>query len=86
MTPFYDYVAKQLVGKKVHFKCNCIVGLDVTGVCVSYEIAKTEIVFIIDTKLSVEPPTNSANTLAASLAECTNKSSNNCSIVSRSPI
>ena len=43
MTPFYDYVAKQLVGKKVHFKCNCIVGLDVTGVCVSYEIAKTEI-------------------------------------------
>lgn len=49
MTSFYDYVAKQLVGKKVHFKCNCIVGLDVTGVCVSYEIAKTEIVFIIDT-------------------------------------
>lgn len=50
MTSFYDYVAKQLVGKKVHFKCNCIVGLDITGVCVSYEIVKTEIVFIVETK------------------------------------
>mgnify|MGYP006962936473 CR=1 FL=1 len=48
MIPFYDFVAKQFIGKKVHFKCNCIVGLDVTGICISYEIAKTEIVFIVE--------------------------------------
>lgn len=49
MTPFYDYVAKQFVGKKIHFKCDCIVGLDVTGLCIGYETSKTEIVFIVDT-------------------------------------
>ena len=43
-------------------------------------------VFIIDTKLSIEPPIYSAKIFAASFAEWTNSNCSNCSTVSCSPI
>ena len=49
MTPIKDYIAQQFVGKKLHLKCDCIVGLDVTGPCIKYELSSSEIILIIDT-------------------------------------
>lgn len=43
-----DYIGKSFIGKKLHLKCDCIVGIDITGNCIKYEISGAEIVLIIE--------------------------------------
>ena len=42
-------MAQQMVGKTMHFKCDCILALDVTGQVVDFEITKDETIFTIST-------------------------------------
>lgn len=44
---FKQYIAKQLIGKRLHFKCDCLIPLDHMGVISDYEIINNEIVFIV---------------------------------------
>ena len=46
--PLKDYLAKQMLGKHLHFHCDCIVSMDVDGVVRDYELSQNEIIFIVD--------------------------------------
>lgn len=48
MVGFKDYVASKLIGTKLHFQCDCVFPLDVTGTIVDYNIVDNEIVFLVD--------------------------------------
>ena len=48
MTPIKDYIGKSFVGKRLHLKCDCIVGIDITGPCISYEVSGNEVILIIE--------------------------------------
>ena len=48
MIEFKYYIAKQLVGHKLHFKCDCLIPLDINGVIKDFEILNNEILFILD--------------------------------------
>lgn len=48
MTNFKDYIAQQLIGKKFHFKCNCLFLLDHVGTIKDYEINQNEIIYIVE--------------------------------------
>ena len=43
-----DYIAKKLIGEKLHFKCDCLFNIDVIGTIKDYEINNNEIIFIVD--------------------------------------
>lgn len=45
---FKEYIAKQLIGKRLHFICECMMRIDVRGVVVDYEISHNEILFLVD--------------------------------------
>jgi hypothetical protein len=45
---FKDYIASEMIGKKLHFKCSCLVPLDHDGVIVGYNISSNEIVFDVE--------------------------------------
>lgn len=46
-TPIKKYIGEQFVGKSYHFKCDCIVPLDLTGTVVDYEISNNEIILLV---------------------------------------
>ncbi len=48
MVKFKDYIANQLIGKKLHFKCDCLFPLDHIGTIKDYEIVNNEIIYIVD--------------------------------------
>ena len=48
MENFKQYIAKQLIGKKLHFKCDCLFKIDHIGIIKDYEIKANEIIFIVD--------------------------------------
>lgn len=48
MISFKDYIAKEFIGRLVHFKCDCLFPLDHVGMIKDYEINSNEIVFIVD--------------------------------------
>ena len=48
MIDFKKYIANEFVGKRLHFKCDCIFPLDHVGVIKDYDIIKNEIVFTVD--------------------------------------
>ena len=48
MVKFKEYIARQLIGKTLHFKCDCIFGLDHTCTIKDFEIISNEIIFIVD--------------------------------------
>lgn len=45
---FKSYIANQLLHKKLHFKCSCIISFDIIGEIVDYEIINNEIVFLVN--------------------------------------
>ena len=49
MIEFKRYMGNLLKGKKFHFKCDCIIKLDVIGKVVDYEISGQELVLKVDT-------------------------------------
>lgn len=48
MDSFKKYIAEQLVGKTLHFKCDCLIPLDHTGTIIGYEISGNEILFVVN--------------------------------------
>lgn len=50
MIEIKDYIGKSFVGKKLHFKCDCLIGIDIIGYCVLYKIHDNEIILYIEYK------------------------------------
>jgi hypothetical protein len=48
MQAFKTYIAQNLIGHYLHFKCDCLMKIDIEGKVVDYEMVNNEIVFIID--------------------------------------
>lgn len=46
---YKEYIMNQFNGKAVHFKCDCLIGLDVKGTVVFSEIISNEIIYTIQT-------------------------------------
>ena len=44
-----EYIAKQFINKSFHFKCDCLIPLDITGTVKDYKIAGSDIILIVDT-------------------------------------
>lgn len=43
-----DYIAKEFIGRELHFYCDCLFKLDHIGCIKDYEIINNEIIFIVD--------------------------------------
>ena len=50
MVAYKEYIKEHFKGKAVHFKCDCLFGLDSKGVIVDTEMIGNEIIFILKTK------------------------------------
>lgn len=48
MIEFKHYIAQQLIGKKLHFKCDCLFPLNHIGVIKDYEIINNEVIYIVE--------------------------------------
>lgn len=48
MIEFKKYIAEQLIGKKIHFKCECLFPINHIGVIKDYEVVQNEIMFVVD--------------------------------------
>lgn len=49
MIKYKQYVGDALLNRKVHLACDCIIGLDVVGTVVNYEVVGSEIVYMLAT-------------------------------------
>lgn len=49
MIPIKQYIAKQFLNNTYHFKCDCIMPIDVIGTVVDYEISGYEIILSVCT-------------------------------------
>lgn len=45
---FKEYIARHLIGQRLHFTCDCLMHIDVVGTVVDFEIKNNEIVFMVD--------------------------------------
>lgn len=50
MINYKEHIMSIFKGKAVHFKCDCLLGLDVRGVVVDTEMMGSEIIYILKTK------------------------------------
>lgn len=48
MNNFKEYIAKQMVGKRLHFVCSCALPFDIIGVIKGFEISSNEIIFDVE--------------------------------------
>ncbi len=55
MIEIKDYIGQSFIGKYIHFKCDCIMSVDVIGECVSYTINSDEIILMIKSKDKLIP-------------------------------
>lgn len=47
---FKDYIAHQLIGKRLHFICECLIPFNIeNGKIIDYELKNNEIIFLVDT-------------------------------------
>lgn len=47
MIEIRKYIAEQFKGKEYHFKCDCLLALDVRGLVVDYVLEKDEIILYV---------------------------------------
>ena len=47
MISIKDYIGKHFIDKRLHLKCNCIVTLDIKGLCTGYNVSGNEIILEI---------------------------------------
>lgn len=47
MKSIKNYIAEQFLGNTYHFKCNCLMALDITGVVLDYTTTDHEIILHI---------------------------------------
>ena len=50
-----DYIGKHFVGKKIHFVCDCVINMDITGECITYNVKNNEIILIVKTEKHLIP-------------------------------
>ena len=50
MEAFKRHIAKQLIGQKLRFKCDCFFGLDGVGIIRDFDIIQNEIVFTVESE------------------------------------
>ena len=50
MVEYKEHIISIFKGKAVHFKCDCLLGLDAKGVVVDTEKMGSEIIYILKTK------------------------------------
>ena len=48
MEKFKEYIAKQLIGKKLYFECDCLFPLHHEGTINDFEIENNEIIFLVN--------------------------------------
>lgn len=48
MVVYKEWIAEQLLGKKVRFKCECLIAMDITGKVVEADVSKNEIVYTVE--------------------------------------
>lgn len=53
MIPIKQYIAKKFIGNTYHFKCDCIMPIDVIGTVVDYEISNHEIILSVCTSSKI---------------------------------
>ena len=49
MTPIKTYMADTLVGKRLNFKCECLLNIDVVGIVKSWSLYQGEIIWDVYT-------------------------------------
>jgi hypothetical protein len=49
MIPIKRYIANQFIGKTFHFKCDCVIPIDVVGEVKDAETIGSEIVLLVNT-------------------------------------
>lgn len=47
MIPIKQYIAEKFLNKTYHFKCNCVMPIDLVGTVVDYEISGSEIILLV---------------------------------------
>ena len=45
--PLKEYMAKQMIGHHLKFRCDCIVSMNTEGVIKDYSIVDNEIIFLV---------------------------------------
>lgn len=48
MIPIKKFIAEIFLGNTYHFKCDCIIPIDVVGTVKDYDISSNEIVLLVD--------------------------------------
>lgn len=43
------YIGEQFIGKKYHFKCDCIIPIDVIATVTDYDVSGNEIILTVNT-------------------------------------
>lgn len=49
MTPIKTYIADTLVGKRLHFKCDCLLNIDIVGIVKGWSLYQGEIIWDVYT-------------------------------------
>ena len=49
MTPIKSYMADSLVGKRLHFRCDCVLNIDMVGVVKGWSLYQGEIIWDVFT-------------------------------------
>jgi hypothetical protein len=47
MMPVKKYIAEQFINKTYHFKCDCLIPLDIVGLVKDYNISDSEIILLV---------------------------------------
>lgn len=47
MKPIKNYIGESFIGKKYHFKCNCIIPIDVVASVTDYDISGNEVILTV---------------------------------------
>jgi hypothetical protein len=53
MTPIKQYIANMFIGKTFHFKCDCVIPIDVIGTVCDTTITQYEIVLLVNTNKKI---------------------------------
>ena len=49
MTPIKEYIGGLFIGKTLHFKCDCLIPIDVIGTVREYEVVGHDVVLYVET-------------------------------------
>ena len=48
MTPIKQYIANMFIGKTFHFKCDCLIPIDIVGTVCDTNITQYEIILLVN--------------------------------------